>query len=71
MSEQAKQQEDYVTFYRRALKEFGLMALWSSRPVPKPDASGCTGNYEKSSSGRQFGGAALGGTNRTSLYALI
>ena len=36
MSEQAKQQEDHVKLYLRAFKEFGLMALWSSRPVPNP-----------------------------------
>lgn len=29
-------QSDYVTLYERAFKEFGVMALWSSRPVPHP-----------------------------------
>jgi hypothetical protein len=29
-------QPDYVTLYERAFKEFGTMALWSSRPVPHP-----------------------------------
>ncbi len=27
---------DFVTLYRRAFKEFGTSALWSSKPVPDP-----------------------------------
>ena len=29
-------QPDYVRLYERAFKEFGMMALWSSRPVSHP-----------------------------------
>ena len=28
--------EDFATLYRRAFKDFGASALWSSRPVPNP-----------------------------------
>jgi hypothetical protein len=27
---------DFVTLYRRAFKQFGGAALWSSKPVPDP-----------------------------------
>ncbi|MHC1724759.1 MAG: hypothetical protein AB9866_01845 [Syntrophobacteraceae bacterium] len=27
---------DFVSLYRRAFKEYGASALWSSRPVPEP-----------------------------------
>jgi hypothetical protein len=27
---------DFVILYRRAFKEFGTSALWSSKPVPDP-----------------------------------
>jgi hypothetical protein len=27
---------DFVILYRRAFEEFGVAALWSSRPVPNP-----------------------------------
>jgi hypothetical protein len=30
------EQPEYVRLYERAFKEFGTMALWSSRPVPNP-----------------------------------
>ena len=36
METEELQSEDYVSLYRRAFKEFGAMALWSSRPVPHP-----------------------------------
>lgn len=36
MNEDEKQGEDYVALYRRAFREFGGSALWSSRPVPNP-----------------------------------
>ena len=29
-------QPEYVRLYKRAFKEFGTMALWSSKPVPDP-----------------------------------
>jgi hypothetical protein len=29
-------QPDLLRLYERAFKEFGTMALWSSRPVPNP-----------------------------------
>jgi len=35
MSSQSPQPE-YVQLYERAFREFGTMALWSSRPVPNP-----------------------------------
>jgi len=28
--------EDFVSLYRRAFKEYGASALWSSSPVPEP-----------------------------------
>ena len=28
--------EDFVSLYRRAFKDYGASALWSSRPVPNP-----------------------------------
>jgi hypothetical protein len=28
--------DDYVSLYRRAFKEYGASALWSSHPVPSP-----------------------------------
>jgi hypothetical protein len=28
--------EDFATLYRSAFREFGAMALWSSRQVPNP-----------------------------------
>jgi hypothetical protein len=36
MSRETTQPEDYVSLYRRAFKEYGVSALWSSRPVPEP-----------------------------------
>ncbi len=30
------QAEDLATLYRRAFEQFGISALWSSRPVPNP-----------------------------------
>jgi hypothetical protein len=30
------QPDDFVSLYRRAFEEFGVSALWSSRPVPHP-----------------------------------
>ena len=27
---------DFASLYRRAFEEFGVSALWSSRPVPDP-----------------------------------
>ena len=27
---------DFATLYRRAFEQFGISALWSSRPVPDP-----------------------------------
>jgi hypothetical protein len=32
----ATQPEDFVSLYRRAFKEYGASALWSSSPVPEP-----------------------------------
>jgi hypothetical protein len=29
-------QPEFVRLYERAFKEFGTMALWSSRPIPDP-----------------------------------
>jgi hypothetical protein len=29
-------QEGLATLYRRAFEEYGVSALWSSRPVPNP-----------------------------------
>jgi hypothetical protein len=36
MSTETEQTEDFVTLYRRAFKDYGASALWSSRPVPDP-----------------------------------
>jgi hypothetical protein len=35
-TEPANQDNDFVSLYRSAFKEFGASALWSSRPVPDP-----------------------------------
>lgn len=39
MSQPTVQIEDYVTLYRQAFKEFGVMALWNVRQFenPKPE----------------------------------
>jgi len=39
--------DDFASLYRRAFKDFGASALWSSRPVPDPtpeDALAITGS---------------------------
>ncbi len=36
MSSEHAQPEDFASLYRRAFKEYGASALWSSRPVPDP-----------------------------------
>ena len=36
MNETPSESEDFVTLYRRAFQEFGVSALWSSKPVPDP-----------------------------------
>jgi hypothetical protein len=36
MNTENEQTEDIVTLYRRAFKDYGASALWSSRPVPDP-----------------------------------
>jgi hypothetical protein len=36
MSTAAQQTDDFVSLYRRAFKDYGASALWSSRPVPNP-----------------------------------
>jgi hypothetical protein len=36
MSTEPTQPKDFVSLYRRAFKEYGVSALWSSRPVPNP-----------------------------------
>ena len=36
MSTYTERTEDYVSLYRRAFKDYGASALWSSRPVPDP-----------------------------------
>ena len=33
---EATQVPDFVALYRRAFREFGAVALWSSQPVPDP-----------------------------------
>ena len=38
MSQQAAEVEDYVTLYRQAFKEFGVMALWNKRLLDDPTA---------------------------------
>jgi hypothetical protein len=35
-TEQTTQPDDFVSLYRRAFKEYGASALWSSRPAPDP-----------------------------------
>lgn len=35
-TELTTQPDDFVSLYRRAFKEYGASALWSSRPVPEP-----------------------------------
>jgi hypothetical protein len=35
-TESATKPEDFVSLYRRAFKEYGASALWSSRQVPDP-----------------------------------
>ena len=35
-TEQTPHPDDFVSLYRRAFKEYGASALWSSRPVPDP-----------------------------------
>ncbi len=36
MSPETKEPENFVSLYRRAFKEYGASALWSSSPVPEP-----------------------------------
>ncbi|MBM4286241.1 MAG: hypothetical protein FJ128_13510 [Deltaproteobacteria bacterium] len=36
MSLETSPAEDYVSLYHRAFREYGVSALWSSRPVPHP-----------------------------------
>jgi hypothetical protein len=36
MSPEPPQPDDFASLYRRAFKEYGASALWSSRPVPEP-----------------------------------
>ncbi|MFZ0943954.1 MAG: hypothetical protein WB930_12750 [Syntrophobacteraceae bacterium] len=36
MSIETEQTEDFVSLYRRAFKDYGASALWSSRPAPDP-----------------------------------
>ena len=36
MDEQATKSGDYASLYRQAFEEFGVSALWSSKPVPYP-----------------------------------
>ena len=36
MSREPEKPEDFAALYRRAFKDFGTSALWSSRPVPDP-----------------------------------
>ena len=35
-TESATQPDDFASLYRRAFKEYGASALWSSSPVPEP-----------------------------------
>lgn len=35
-TEQAPQDDDFVSLYRRAFEDYGASALWSSRPVEEP-----------------------------------
>jgi hypothetical protein len=36
MTGEPTQPVDFVNLYRRAFEQFGVSALWSSRPVPDP-----------------------------------
>jgi hypothetical protein len=36
MSTETTSPDDFAALYRRAFEEFGVSALWSSRPVPDP-----------------------------------
>jgi hypothetical protein len=36
MSGELTQPADFVSLYRRAFEQFGVSALWSSKPVPDP-----------------------------------
>ncbi|MBF0528617.1 MAG: hypothetical protein HQK55_04970 [Deltaproteobacteria bacterium] len=36
MNTENEQTEDFVSLYRRAFKDYGASALWSSRPAPDP-----------------------------------
>lgn len=47
MSTEPEKLADFAALYRRAFKDFGASALWSSRPVPNPtpeDALAITGS---------------------------
>ena len=47
MSAEPETPEDFAALYRRAFKDFGASALWSSRPVRNPtpdDALAITGS---------------------------
>lgn len=35
-TEKSTEQEDFVTLYRRAFKDFGAMALWNVRELEDP-----------------------------------
>ncbi len=36
MNEASTDPQDWVKLYHRAFEEYGVSALWSSRPVPNP-----------------------------------
>ena len=36
MTSDPEQLKDFVSLYRRAFEQFGVSALWSSRPVSNP-----------------------------------
>ncbi|MBV9537857.1 MAG: hypothetical protein JOY70_02870 [Acidisphaera sp.] len=36
MTTESDKPEDFAALYRRAFRNFGASALWSSRPVPEP-----------------------------------
>ncbi len=36
MNTETEQNEDFLALYRRAFKDYGASALWSSLPVPDP-----------------------------------
>ena len=36
MSAASNDQDDFAALYRQAFRDFGVSALWSSRPVPDP-----------------------------------